>query len=139
MIVILSCGRAKLVGRHKSVDMYTGNYFLQTLRYARSIKSDNDIYIVSAKYGLLKLHQTIDSYNLKMGQPGSISADKVKQQADLYGVSNDSVMVIGGVKYVNLMRSVFDNVCAPFNEAGRMGPQCRLLKQNLGVNICEQQ
>ena len=62
MIVFLSCVKTKQNVKCKAEEMYTSDLFLKSLQYAKSLKP-RKIYILSALYGLLELHDEIEPYN----------------------------------------------------------------------------
>lgn len=76
-LALISCGKAKRQGTHKAQDLYIGSYFKKTLSYAK--KQCDEVYILSAKYGLLTLDQIVTSYELKITQMS-------KKQRNLWGV-----------------------------------------------------
>lgn len=62
-IVVLSCGKAKLSGKHKAKDLYCGLCFKQRWKLIESLKDIDDVYIMSGKYGLIHCDDEIESYN----------------------------------------------------------------------------
>jgi hypothetical protein len=66
IIGLISYGKKKRQGTHKARDLYIGTYFSKTLNYAQT--QCEIVYILSAKYGLVELDQTIHSYELKITQ-----------------------------------------------------------------------
>lgn len=112
-VVIVSCGAKKAPGLQSASRKYVGSYFKVALRWARRHAFENRIFICSAKFGLLKLNQTVPDYNLKMGDPGSVEVAKLKRQRkDLKLPSNP--LVVGGGKYLEVLRKVFPKLEAPF-------------------------
>ncbi|MCX7109281.1 MAG: hypothetical protein NTX45_03930 [Proteobacteria bacterium] len=77
-IVLISCVSRKVNYKTKAKDLYKSPLFVGNLKYARSLKPDN-IFILSAKYGLLKLDSEVEPYNTTLnGMPFS----QVKEWAD---------------------------------------------------------
>lgn len=70
MIVMISCCKSKLEdGReHPAAELYTSPLFRKSLEYARRITQDKDIYILSAKYGLLPLEARVRSYDVTLNR-----------------------------------------------------------------------
>ena len=66
MNVFISCVKSKRKTKAKARDMYISPLFRYSLKYALSLTSENKIYILSAKYGLLKLDEVIDPYELTL-------------------------------------------------------------------------
>ena len=60
-IVLIYCVKTKLDHPTKAEDLYISNLFKNYLAYARYIKPDL-VFILSAKYGLLKLDEQIAPY-----------------------------------------------------------------------------
>lgn len=137
-VVIVSCGKGKRDTPARAGDLYTGNYFKSALGYARSITCECNVFIVSARYGLVKTNQVLRPYNLKMGEPGCITSSTLKRQADALGITARPVIVLAGKKYLRLLHDVFNDVCVPF--AGtKMLVQAQAMRLNNGVNLCAQQ
>lgn len=65
-IALISCGKAKQPGTHEAQNLYIGSYFKKVLAHAK--EQCDEVYILSAKYGLLDLTQIITSYELKITQ-----------------------------------------------------------------------
>lgn len=130
-IVILSCGQKKVTKPTEAYRLYQGSYYKMNLKYALSITSLNCIYILSAKYGLIKSTEIIAPYNLKMGEPGSVTTDKIKQQAASLGILQNEVIILGGSLYVNKIREVFMKNKAPILGKS-MGYAMQLLSRNMG-------
>ena len=57
-VTLISCVSKKLDLKSKAQDLYQSPLFKKKLAYAEQINSD-EIYILSAKYGLLKLNDDI--------------------------------------------------------------------------------
>jgi hypothetical protein len=79
-LVIIPCGGAKLTEPAPAADIYIGSMFADTLRTARTMTSDENIRILSAKHGLMKLDEIVEPYDVKMGDADSISADDLRDQ-----------------------------------------------------------
>ena len=119
MIVVISCGGKKLTGRHLARDLYTGPYFKAAYRYALSVAPEARVFILSAKYGLVRTNDLIDSYNLTLGQPGAVASGYVRNQARQLGIDDENdVLVVGGERYVKLCRAIWPTCRAPFGKGG---------------------
>lgn len=64
--VLIGCGKRKRKGRHRVEDLYQGPYFRLCLAAARTMALDGDIGVLSAKHGLLKLNDVVESYDRKI-------------------------------------------------------------------------
>jgi hypothetical protein len=60
-IVLISCASRKLSQKAKVKDLYVSTLFKLNLKYAQQLEPDN-IFILSAKHGLLSLEQEIEPY-----------------------------------------------------------------------------
>jgi len=137
MIVVVPCGVAKRSHRTAAGAMYTGAYHRACMRYARSIVVPEQIRILSAKYGLLELADEIEPYNLKMGQPGCVTAAKVWQQAQRAGILDATVIALGGRHYTAICRAVWPACFTPLKGVGGMGKQMQWLIRHYG-RVCEE-
>jgi hypothetical protein len=79
-LVIIPCGGAKLSEAAPAAELYIGSMFADTLRTARTMTSDENIRILSAKHGLIKLDEIIEPYDVKMGDAASVSMDELRSQ-----------------------------------------------------------
>jgi hypothetical protein len=130
-IVIVPCGSRKLDHPAKAREMYTGNYHKAALNYALSIALPENILILSAKYGLLALHDWIEPYELRMGRNGSVSETELICQMDERRIRYKTIVALGGKDYVNKIKKASQgHVIAPLK--GKMAQQIKWMKQNKG-------
>lgn len=73
--VVIPCGAAKASEPTTVENMYQGSMFKDALATARQLFTDDRILVLSAKYGLMSLDDFIEPYDVKLGDPGSISSD----------------------------------------------------------------
>lgn len=102
-IVVIPCGGAKLNHPAPAAELYTGSMFQDALRTARMLTSDSDIFILSARYGLVTLDQILEPYDIKMGDPGSIHVDDVRIQADWYNIEDAYVSALLPKAYYKML------------------------------------
>jgi len=62
-IILLMCGENKLCHKAKAKDLYTSPRFQKSLEYAKTLTDYSNIYVLSAKHGLLGLEQEIEPYD----------------------------------------------------------------------------
>jgi len=111
-IVVVACGAAKRSGRHRARDLYTGSYFRAALGLADALRRPT--FIISAKYGLVKASDLIDTYDVAMGDMGSVSLETVRGQVVRLGLQGcDRVMVLGGKRYVEFLRNIWPDAWNP--------------------------
>lgn len=129
MIVIISCGAKKQDCAARAIEMYTGAYFQALRKWALSVTNERNIYILSAKYGLLPANKTIEPYNLKMGTNGCVTAEHVAAQARALRIDKQRPIVVAGKDYLKVVRQVWDIVDTPFATA----PDGIVPKQHAGM------
>ena len=128
-LVLITCGSKKRSIPCAAADIYTGVYFYNMIRFARSIAPDSRIYIVSAKHGLLRTNQIIAPYNLRMGTPGSITADIIKRQAQALGLRPaERGIFVGGPDYLSVLAPTFTNIERPLVGKGAIGDQMHYMR-----------
>lgn len=129
MVVIISCGAKKLERAAPARDLYTGPYFKATLGYALTIAPAENIFVLSAKYGLVRLHDRLKPYDLKMGAAGGVKIRTVMRQAERLGIATQNVIALGGSRYVGLIRKVWSSVEAPLEGKGGLFQQIAWLRR----------
>jgi len=80
-VTLISCVSKKLHFKSKAQDLYQSPLFKKNLAYAKQIQSD-EIYILSAKYGLLKLDDEIEPYDKTLNKMNS--SEKIKWSNEIY-------------------------------------------------------
>ena len=121
MIVIVPCGAAKLPRPAIASRLYTGPVFRESLRYALSLVAPEQVYILSAKYGLLALTDRIAPYSVKMHKGNAELVALVRTQAAERGLLDERVIALGGALYTNVCRQVWPACEVPFAGVGRLG------------------
>src|SRR4051812_35770762 len=104
--VIIPCGSAKRDHVCSADELYTGGYHLACKTYALSIAPRQNVLILSALHGLVSLDRPLAPYNLKMGQPGCVTVERVREQATTLGILNEQVVAVGGELYMRVVRAV---------------------------------
>jgi len=133
-IVLISCVKTKLDHPAKAENFYISDLFVKNLAYARKLKPDL-IFILSAKYRLLKLNDRIAPYEktlIKMPvqarrvwASGVIS--ELRKHADL---EQDEFIILAGEKYREFLLPYMRNYKIPF-EGLSFGNQLKALKKVL--------
>lgn len=113
MICIIPCGKAKQEHASPAHAMYIGGYHKMCRRYAQTFASNEAIFILSAKYGLLANDDIVQPYSLTLGQAGSVTAHYVNQQAERFGISDETCVALGGVRYTKLCQAVWPTASVP--------------------------
>jgi hypothetical protein len=128
MIVIVGCDARKRLYPCRAVDMYRGQYFLACW-YAAAALAEGNVYILSAKYGLLPPGKVIAPYDLTVGQPGAVTADQVRAQARDLGIVGQAVVALCSARYARLCREVWPAATAAPLAALRGGQQLHVLAE----------
>lgn len=100
MQVIISCTKLKKDYPCTVEEMYSPSWmFVNFVKYAREVLHADDIYILSAKYGVLRLDDNIEPYNLYINDVDKSSwREMVWSQLDESGFDFDepTVLLCGG-------------------------------------------
>lgn len=129
-IVLIACAAQKRPQLSKARDLYVSPLFKKNLRYAERLGPDQ-IYILSAKYGLVDLDEEVEPYDLTLN---AMPADEVKywaaqvlkqlsKRADL---QQDQFVFLAGAKYRRYLVPHMAHVEVPF-EGLSIGKQLRSL------------
>lgn len=111
-IALAGCGGVKAAERCRADQMYTGPYARKCWAAALSLCPDAAFWI-SARHGILPPDTIISPYDLRMGQPGSVTAAVVQAQAADLGIADAAVVVLAGRAYADLCREVWADVRTP--------------------------
>lgn len=108
-VVIVPCGGVKAAGTLPAGEKYIGSYHRMTRKAAAAIaaRTGARVLILSALYGLLELDNLVDDYDLRMGEPGSVTAGRIAEQAAILGITDALVTVIAGRAYANVVTAVW--------------------------------
>ncbi|MFI1717516.1 hypothetical protein [Streptomyces litmocidini] len=78
---------------------------------------------------MILLDHVLEPYELRMGQPGSVTGDQLRAQARALGVDRATeVIVLAGAAYAAVARQVWPTATAPLEGAGGMGYRLQRLK-----------
>jgi len=102
-IVLISCVKTKLDHPAKAEHLYISDLFTKNLDYAKKLKPDH-IFILSAKYGLLRLNDKIAPYEKTLNQMpvherrawSDSVISELRKYADL---EQDEFIILAGEKY----------------------------------------
>ena len=135
MIVFISCVKNKNDYPCAARDMYVSDLFKKSLTYSELVTESSNIYILSAKYGLLELNQQIEPYELTLNTMNKKQrkewADKVLTQCKEKGISFDEeTMFLCGKKYREFLMDNFKNSTVPLEHMG-IGEQLAFYKKEI--------
>ncbi|OGW54659.1 MAG: hypothetical protein A2Y81_03620 [Nitrospirae bacterium RBG_13_43_8] len=131
-IVLISCVSQKKSHKSRVRDLYTSTLFKLNLKYAENLKPDK-IYVLSAKYGLLSLDETIEPYNQtlnKMYAPElkSWSEETLRQINHVSDIKNTKYIFLAGNKYRKYLLPHMNDYEIPLKGL-RIGEQLKRLKE----------
>jgi len=117
-IYLISCVKSKLPHSAKSRNLYTSKLFKLSLKYAQQQKPD-DIYILSAKYGLLPLDMVVEPYELTLNNMSTPDRRRwakrvVAQLKERTDIVNDLFVILAGEKYREFLLPWMKNYKIPF-------------------------
>jgi cytoplasmic iron level regulating protein YaaA (DUF328/UPF0246 family) len=102
-IILISCVSKKLDRTAQAKDLYISPLFKKNLQYATSLNPDS-IFILSAKYGLVHIHEEIEPYNVTLNNMPCRNikewADRVLNQLKTKSdIENDHFTLLAGNNY----------------------------------------
>jgi cytoplasmic iron level regulating protein YaaA (DUF328/UPF0246 family) len=132
---LIACVSKKASNRQTAEKLYLSDLFKKELRYAREIIQPDDIFILSAKHGLVKLSEELDPYDLTLNTMLSKErkawAEKVladlKREADF---KRDQFVFLAGNKYRQYLLPVLKQYEIPMMGL-KIGEQLGWLKEQL--------
>ena len=136
MKVFIGCGKKKNNVECEAKDMYLGDYFKTCLQYARTFTTDENIYILSAKYGVLQLNTVITPYDKTLNRATKkeyeLWFEKVTEQLKELNISdNEKVVMICGKNYYKKLTNCFNEIETPLEQYKGMGYQLKFMKEEL--------
>ncbi|MEU3102943.1 DUF6884 domain-containing protein [Streptomyces griseoflavus] len=128
-VVIIPCGAAKLDREAPARELYTGSYHRACARAAAALTATGGtVVILSALHGLVPLDRVLAPYEMRMGAPGSVTADVLREQARELGLDRaDDVTILAGLSYTAPALAVWPHAATPLAGLPGMGHQLRAL------------
>lgn len=133
-IALIGCSKTKNDKICKTADMYKGELFKKALLLCQKLRYD-EIYVLSAKHGLLQLTDAIEPYEETLNKAGKekmkIWADKVIKQLNARIMPDDELIFYCGRNYYKyLEKEIHNKKYFPLKGLG-MGRQLQYLKEAL--------
>ena len=133
-IVLISCASKKLKNKAKAEDIYISSLFRKSLQYAKSLQPD-DIYILSAKFGLLKLNEIIEPYNqtlntMPVDEIRKWSERVLQQLSNISNLQKDNYIFLAGDNYRKFLIPSIVNYQIPMKGL-KIGKQLQWLTNSL--------
>lgn len=131
-IVLISCVSKKLPYRAKARDLYVSTLFKLNLKYANSLNPD-EIYVLSAKHGLLELEREIEPYeqtlnNMRTTEIRAWANNVLQQLRSVASLEEAEFIFLAGDKYRKYLLPHLKNAVVPL-EGLRIGEQLQRLKE----------
>lgn len=135
-IILISCVSKKRDQKSRARDLYISPLFKKNLNYAQKILPDQ-IFILSAKYGLVGLDDEIEPYDLTLN---TMSAREIKrwaagvlrQLAEKSDLQHDHFVFLAGAKYRKYLIPHLAHVEVPL-EGLSIGKQLQRLSEEEDV------
>ncbi|MDQ0847773.1 DUF6884 domain-containing protein [Streptomyces sp. V1I6] len=126
-VVVVPCSAAKLATTIPVpvADLYVGPFHRLCRRAAHAIAgSAGTVLVLSAAHGFVTLDQPLAPYELRMGEPGSVRPDQLRDQAGRLGLHHVAELVaLGGRAYVDAVAAVRPDVLRPLDGCRGIGQQ----------------
>ncbi|MFK0063383.1 DUF6884 domain-containing protein [Streptomyces werraensis] len=128
-VVVIPCGGAKQAQAAPAGELYVGGYHRACRRAADALTAEGGtVVVLSALHGLVPLDQVLEPYDLRMGQPGSVTPARLAEQARALGLDRArEVVALGGAAYTRAALAVWPHASAPLAGLGGMGYQLQAL------------
>lgn len=131
-IVLISCVSQKLPHKAKARDLYVSTLFKLNLKYANSLRP-NEIYVLSAKHGLLELEREIEPYeqtlnNMRASEIKKWANNVLQQLRTVASLEEAEFIFLAGDKYRKYLLPHIKNAVVPL-EGLRIGEQLQRLKE----------
>ncbi|MFD8316204.1 DUF6884 domain-containing protein [Kitasatospora purpeofusca] len=131
-VVLVGCSAGKLA-THQPVavsDLYTGSLHWACRRAAQALtRTGGRTLVLSGLHGLLELDARITPYEHQLGAPGSVTADRLREQAAALGIEQAQVTVLAPSAYADLVAQVWPDTEKPLAGLGGIGSMRRVLAQ----------
>ena len=130
-IVLISCVSKKRTSATEAQDLYISTLFKLNLKYAKQLDPDL-IYILSAKYGVLSLEETIAPYDqtlnrMRVKERREWSKRVLSQLDQVTSLHDDEFIFLAGHQYRQFLVPHLQHVKIPLEGLG-IGYQLQKLK-----------
>lgn len=131
-IVLISCVSQKLPHQAKAKELYISTLFKLKLKYASSLHPD-EIYVLSAKHGLLELDHEIEPYeqtlnNMRTAKIKEWANNTLQQLRSVVSLEEAEFIFLVGDKYRKYLLPHIRNAAIPLKGL-RIGEQLQRLKE----------
>jgi hypothetical protein len=131
-VVLISCVSRKRSQKSRVRDLYISTLFKLNLRYAEKLKPD-DIYVLSAKHGLLSLNKEVMPYNQTLNEMSaaevkSWAAKVIRQIKRVSDIENTKYIFLAGYRYRKYLLPALKDYAIPL-QGLKIGEQLSKLKE----------
>lgn len=121
-LVIIPCAATKADRPAAARDLYIGSFHRMCYRAASALTSDDNIRILSAKHGLLRLNDQVNPYALRMGDPGTVTVEQLIRQAREQEIlDHPNVVILAGRDYTAMARHLWPSAATPLQGSRSIG------------------
>ncbi|MFF3654934.1 DUF6884 domain-containing protein [Streptomyces olivochromogenes] len=119
-LVIVPCAARKLDHPAPAGELYVGSYHHACRAAADTLTANGGtVLILSGLHGLVLLTQVLQPYNTRVGDPHSVTVDKLRGQARELGVDQaEEVIVLAGRAYADHSRAIWPHAQTPLIGVG---------------------
>jgi len=128
-VSFISCVKKKRQGKHKARNLYVSDFFKKSLSYCS--RHHDKVYILSAKYGLLDLDDTIEDYDMTLNN--FRKGQKVEWSKMVY--DSDVLYFYAGRNYREFLLPLLTNTFFIPLEGLGIGHQLKFLKEKTQIEI----
>ncbi|MFJ2110771.1 DUF6884 domain-containing protein [Streptomyces sp. NPDC087850] len=122
-VVVIPCSGAKGDRPAPAGDLYRGSLHRMCRKAADTLTATGGTTVVlSARHGLLPLDQVIAPYDVRMGEPATVTAEQLREQAVRLGLDQAPlVTVLAGRDYTAAARQIWPHAAAPLDGSRGIG------------------
>jgi len=135
-ICLISCVKSKHDGPCKAGELYTGQLYNGHLKYAKSLGfKEDEIYILSAKHGLIPYDKVIEKYektlnNMKTSEKNIWAKKVLKEITTEFDIQKTEFTILAGKNYYENLEPFLPNVNLPKELKGLpIGKRVQMLKR----------
>jgi hypothetical protein len=117
-IVLIMCGNHKCNHRAKVIDLYKSDRYKLSIKYGKLITDENNIFVLSAKHGLLSLNQEIEPYDKSLYKMSPTEKEEwservITQLRKYTDANNDRYIFLADDTYCEYLSGKLDNTELP--------------------------
>ncbi|MET8609769.1 DUF6884 domain-containing protein [Streptomyces misionensis] len=114
-LVVIPCAARKLSQPAPAGELYVGSYHRACRAAADRLTADGGtLLILSDLYGFVRTTQVLQPYDMRVGDPRSVTVDKLREQARELDVDQiEEVIVLAGRAYAEHCLAIWPHAQAP--------------------------